>query len=115
MKNVTKIRYFGAILTNQNFIHGQCKRLSSENAYYHLVQNFLSSDLLSQNIKAKIYRTVIIYITVIIYRTLIRALSCLLCVPQFFCILLWCGGSRARVSEAIFITYFITSSLLYTI
>jgi hypothetical protein len=60
MKNVTKVRYFGAILTNQNCIHEQCKRLSSENAYYHFVQNLLSSDLLSQNIKAKIYRTVIL-------------------------------------------------------
>ena len=60
MKNVTKVRYFGAVLRNQNCIHEQYKRLSSENAYYHLVQNLLSSDLLSPNIKAKICRTVIL-------------------------------------------------------
>jgi hypothetical protein len=58
-ENVTKVRYFGVILTNKNCVHEQCKRLNLENAYYHLVQNLLSSDLLSQNVKAKIYRTVL--------------------------------------------------------
>jgi len=32
----------------------------SENAFYHSVQNVLSSSLLSKNIKIKIYRTIIL-------------------------------------------------------
>ena len=35
-------------------------RLKSGNACYHLVQNLLSSSLLSKNIKIKIYRTTIL-------------------------------------------------------
>jgi len=35
-------------------------RLKSGNACYHSVQNFLSSSLLSKNIKIKIYRTIIL-------------------------------------------------------
>jgi hypothetical protein len=43
-------------------------------------------------------------------------LSAVCCVCSiFFCILLRCGGSGASVSEAKFITYFITRSLLYTL
>jgi hypothetical protein len=34
-------------------------RLKSGNACYHLVQNLLSSRLLSKNIKIRIYRTII--------------------------------------------------------
>jgi len=34
--------------------------LKSGNACYHSVQNFLSSSLLSKNIKIKIYRTIIL-------------------------------------------------------
>jgi hypothetical protein len=59
--NVTKFRYYGATLTSQNYIHEQIKsRLSLENACYHLFHKLLSLDLLSQNIKAKIYRTIIL-------------------------------------------------------
>jgi hypothetical protein len=35
-------------------------RLNSRNAYYHLVQNLLSSRLLSKNIKIRIHRTIIL-------------------------------------------------------
>jgi len=46
---------------NQNSIHEEIKcRLRSENACYYLVQNLLSSSLLSKNIKVKIYRTIIL-------------------------------------------------------
>ena len=45
----------------QNSIHEEIKcRLQSENACYYLVQNLLSSSLLSKNIKVKIYRTIIL-------------------------------------------------------
>ena len=46
---------------NQNSIHEEIKcRLQSGSVYYYLVQNLLSSSLLSKNIKVKIYRTIIL-------------------------------------------------------
>ena len=51
----------GTTLTNQNSIQEEIKsRLKSGNAYYRLVQNLLSSSLLSKNLKIKIYRTIIL-------------------------------------------------------
>ena len=51
----------GTILTNKNSIQEEIKgRLNSSNACYHLMQNFLSSSLLSKNLKIKIYRTLIL-------------------------------------------------------
>jgi len=48
-------------LTNQNSIAEEIKsRLRSGYAYYHSVQNLLSSRLLSKNLKIKIYRTIIL-------------------------------------------------------
>jgi hypothetical protein len=45
----------------QNSIQEEIKRrLKSGSACYHLVQNFLSSSLLSKNLKIKIYRTIIV-------------------------------------------------------
>ena len=46
---------------DQNSIQEETKgRLKSGNACYHSVQNLLSSSLLSENIKFKIYRTIIL-------------------------------------------------------
>jgi len=46
---------------NQNSIQEEIKsRLKSGNSGNHLVQNLLSSSLLSKNIKIKIYRTIIL-------------------------------------------------------
>jgi len=54
-------KYLGTILTYQNSIPEEVKsRLKSRNACYHSVQNLLSSILLSQNIKIKVYRTIIL-------------------------------------------------------
>jgi len=51
----------GTTLTNQNSIAEEIKsRLRSGSACYHSVQNLLSSRLLSNNLKIKIYRTVIL-------------------------------------------------------
>ena len=51
----------------QNSIQEETKsRLKSGNACYHSVQNFLSSILLSKNIKIKKYRTTIL--PVVLYR-----------------------------------------------
>ena len=45
----------------ENFIAEEIKsRLRSGNAFYHSVQNLLSSRLLSKNLKTEIYRTIIL-------------------------------------------------------
>jgi hypothetical protein len=52
---------------DQNSIQEEIKsRLKSGNAYYRLVQNLLSFNLLSKSLKIKIYRTVIF--SVVLYR-----------------------------------------------
>jgi hypothetical protein len=48
-ETVKQFKYLGTIPTNQNSIHEEIKsRLKSQNACYHMVQNFLSSSLLSK-------------------------------------------------------------------
>jgi hypothetical protein len=55
----------GTILTNENSIQEEIKsRLKSENACYQLVQNILSSSLLSNNIKIKIAITITLSVVV---------------------------------------------------
>jgi hypothetical protein len=47
--------------SNKNLIQVEIKRkLNSDNACYHLVQNLLSSRLLPKNVKIRIYRTTIL-------------------------------------------------------
>jgi len=51
-ERVEAFKYLGTTLTYQNSIREEIKsRLKSGNDCYHLVQNFLSSSLLSKNIK----------------------------------------------------------------
>jgi hypothetical protein len=65
-ENVTQLKYLGMIVTNQIMIPEEIKRrLSSGNACYHSVQKFLSSHLLSKNVKMRIYKMIIL--TVVLY------------------------------------------------
>jgi len=60
IERVDEFKYLGTTLTGQNSIQEEIKsRLKLGNACYHLVQNLLSSRLLSKNLKIKIYRTII--------------------------------------------------------
>jgi len=61
---VEDFKYLGTTL-NQNSIQEDFKsRSKSGNACYHSVQNLLSFNLLSKNIKTKIYRTIILPVVV---------------------------------------------------
>ena len=61
IERVEEFKYLGTTLTNQNSIKEEIKsRLKLGNAFYHSVQNLLSSSLLSKNLKIKIYRTIIV-------------------------------------------------------
>ena len=53
----------GTTFTNQNSVQEEIKsRLKSGNVCYHSVQNLLCSSTLSNNIKIKIYRTIILLV-----------------------------------------------------
>ena len=59
IERVEEFRYLGTTLTNNNFIQEEIKsRLKLGNVCYYLVQNLLSSSLLSKKLKIKIYRTI---------------------------------------------------------
>ena len=60
-ERVGEFKYLGTTLMNQNSIQEEIKsKLNSGSACFHLVQNLLSSSLLSNNSKIKIYRTIIL-------------------------------------------------------
>jgi hypothetical protein len=59
-ERVERLKVLGTNLRNQNSFQEEIKsKLKSGNACYHLVQNLLSSNFLSKNIKIKICITII--------------------------------------------------------
>jgi len=65
LRNIHKARCFlwrqNTTLTNKNSIQEEIKsRLKLGSACYYLVQNLLSSSLLSKKLKIKIYQTIIL-------------------------------------------------------
>ena len=66
-QRVEQFKYLGITVTNQNSIEERKikGKLKSDNACYHSVQNLLSYISLYQNIKIKVYRTIIL--SVVLY------------------------------------------------
>ena len=59
LERVEQFKYLGTTLTKQNSIQEEIKRrLKSGNACYHAVHNLFPLNLLSKNIKIKIYKTI---------------------------------------------------------
>jgi hypothetical protein len=54
------MKYLGTIVTNQNSIHKEIKRLNVGSTCYCSVQSLLSFHLLSKNEEIKIYKTIIL-------------------------------------------------------
>ncbi|KAJ4448560.1 hypothetical protein ANN_10578 [Periplaneta americana] len=60
-EEVEKFKYLGATITNINDTREEIKhRINMGNACYYSVEKLLSSNLLSKNLKVKIYKTVIL-------------------------------------------------------
>ena len=61
LARVEEFKYLGTTLTNQNSIQEEImsRMKTKKNACYHLVQNLLSSSLLSTNFKIKLYRIIV--------------------------------------------------------
>ena len=60
-ENVITFKYFGYLLTNHNSIREEIKfRLKTRNSSNYSIQTHLSSQLLSKNLKIKIYKTIIL-------------------------------------------------------
>jgi hypothetical protein len=59
--NVSQFNCLGTTASNENLIQEEIKRrLKSGNASYHSVQKWLSSRLLSKNVKLRIYKAEIL-------------------------------------------------------
>jgi hypothetical protein len=60
---VVQFKYLGTTVENHILIHKEIKRrFNSGNAFYHSVQNVLSSRLLSKNVKIRICKSTILVV-----------------------------------------------------
>jgi hypothetical protein len=59
-ENVAQIKYLGTVYLH--LIQEKIKRLNSGNVCYHSVQKLLFSQLLSKNVKIRIYKTIILFV-----------------------------------------------------
>jgi hypothetical protein len=60
-ENMAQFKYLGMTVTNQNLIQEEIKKkFNLGNAYYHSVQNLLSSHLLSRSVIIRIYKTIVL-------------------------------------------------------
>jgi hypothetical protein len=58
-----KFKYLGMTETNQNLIHEEINStFNLDNTHCHADQNLLSSNLLSKNVRIKIYKTIILLV-----------------------------------------------------
>jgi hypothetical protein len=54
-ENVSQFKYLGTTCNKSNLIEEEIKKRLNSHAYYHSVQNLLSSRLLSKNLKIRDY------------------------------------------------------------
>jgi hypothetical protein len=60
---MSQFKYLEQIVTNQNLIQEENKRrLNSGTACYHSVKKLLCSQLLSKNLKIRMYKTIILFV-----------------------------------------------------
>jgi hypothetical protein len=64
-KKVTKFTYLGIIVTKQDLVHETLSRIKFGQAYFHSVQNILSSRLLAKSITIKLYETMIVAVVLL--------------------------------------------------
>jgi histidinol phosphatase-like enzyme len=70
LKNVAKLKFLGVIVTNQSGIHEEIKRISKlGNVTTAQFKIFLSSFLLSKNVKIRIYKNVIVSVVLCGYES----------------------------------------------
>jgi hypothetical protein len=63
---MAQFRYLGRTIRHENLIQ---EEMISDNAYYHSVQNFLSSRVLLKDVKVGIYKTTILHVVLYGYET----------------------------------------------
>jgi hypothetical protein len=76
--HVENFKYLGTTVTNRTCIYEEIKiRLNSGNAGSHSVQSYLSSCLLSRNMKIKLYKPIILPLVLYACETSSLTLGCL--------------------------------------